>query len=680
VQLRRVKKYSPPAGAGDGGGLRPDTPGADSAGAGDGDAESSVASWTSWHRPSGDELLDHLGVSLLPPNDTWVTLEPGLQLMRREMTSGNPGGGGDDKSPIDTSASSGGTTHIIVVSGVSAAKVDGLIAKAWAHFREERRRKKKDPARYLYMPVPAAAPAAGEEAGSRGRWRYKRYVLSEEKKFASLFHPEKHSLLELLDAFSNKTGKFAISGYPQKLGFLLHGPPGTGKTSFIKALAQHTGRSVVSIPLSRVRTNQELMDMMMDQVVDIEGQDMPVALPFSSTIFIFEDVDACSEVVMRRAPKRAAAAAAPPPPPPPAATETTTEVTVTCDGRSRLSIKGPSHGPGGEPVTITSFDGGDEPPPAAAAADGAAGDGDGAGGGAANGGESGGENGAAAAAGDGGRGEGAEPKRAAGAAAALPRTSAVHLVTRQSSVAVPHGGGGSAGAGGGASDAADVLAGLDARTLAAVAAAAGYGADAAAAAAEEAAAEAYAPGGGGGGGGGAGEGRRVAGPVGPAGYGGWLRRGDDALNLAGLLNVLDGVVDTPGRIVVLTSNHPEKLDPALIRPGRINKKIYMGNIGFPEAVEMVNHWFGASCLGRPGADEAAARARLRGALVDGALSPAALEAMCAEHETAEELLAALEAHPELAAARAAAEARAAVVAAAARAASGEAGGRSGRAA
>ena len=42
---------------------------------------------------------------------------------------------------------------------------------------------------------------------------------------------------------------------------------------------------------------------------------------------------------------------------------------------------------------------------------------------------------------------------------------------------------------------------------------------------------------------------------------------NDALNLAGLLNVLDGVVDSPGRILVMTTNHPEKLDAALIRPG-----------------------------------------------------------------------------------------------------------------
>ena len=49
----------------------------------------------------------------------------------------------------------------------------------------------------------------------------------------------------------------------------------------------------------------------------------------------------------------------------------------------------------------------------------------------------------------------------------------------------------------------------------------------------------------------------------------------DKLNLSGLLNVLDGVVDTPERIVVMTTNHPEILDPALIRPGRIDQKLLL---------------------------------------------------------------------------------------------------------
>ena len=55
--------------------------------------------------------------------------------------------------------------------------------------------------------------------------------------------------------------------------------------------------------------------------------------------------------------------------------------------------------------------------------------------------------------------------------------------------------------------------------------------------------------------------------------------------LQGLLNVLDGVVDTPGRIVIMTTNHPEALDPALIRPGRIDKKVYLGYMRWENCLE-----------------------------------------------------------------------------------------------
>jgi ATP-dependent 26S proteasome regulatory subunit len=33
---------------------------------------------------------------------------------------------------------------------------------------------------------------------------------------------------------------------------------------------------------------------------------------------------------------------------------------------------------------------------------------------------------------------------------------------------------------------------------------------------------------------------------------------------------LDGVLETPGRIVVMTCNYPDKLDHALVRPGRVD--------------------------------------------------------------------------------------------------------------
>ena len=50
----------------------------------------------------------------------------------------------------------------------------------------------------------------------------------------------------------------------------------------------------------------------------------------------------------------------------------------------------------------------------------------------------------------------------------------------------------------------------------------------------------------------------------------------EGISLSGLLNAIDGVASHEGRVLVLTTNHPERLDPALTRPGRIDLKIGFG--------------------------------------------------------------------------------------------------------
>lgn len=52
-----------------------------------------------------------------------------------------------------------------------------------------------------------------------------------------------------------------------------------------------------------------------------------------------------------------------------------------------------------------------------------------------------------------------------------------------------------------------------------------------------------------------------------------VETGDDKLSLSFLLNVLDGTLSPEDVIFVMTTNHPEVLDPALIRPGRIDISI-----------------------------------------------------------------------------------------------------------
>lgn len=45
------------------------------------------------------------------------------------------------------------------------------------------------------------------------------------------------------------------------------------------------------------------------------------------------------------------------------------------------------------------------------------------------------------------------------------------------------------------------------------------------------------------------------------------------LSFSGLLNAIDGVAAGEGRLLFATTNHIERLDPALIRPGRIDRKL-----------------------------------------------------------------------------------------------------------
>ncbi|CAD0020710.1 unnamed protein product [Aureobasidium pullulans] len=49
------------------------------------------------------------------------------------------------------------------------------------------------------------------------------------------------------------------------------------------------------------------------------------------------------------------------------------------------------------------------------------------------------------------------------------------------------------------------------------------------------------------------------------------------ISLSGLLNCIDGVATHEGRILIMTTNHPEKLDPALIRAGRVDMQIAFTN-------------------------------------------------------------------------------------------------------
>ena len=65
-----------------------------------------------------------------------------------------------------------------------------------------------------------------------------------------------------------------------------------------------------------------------------------------------------------------------------------------------------------------------------------------------------------------------------------------------------------------------------------------------------------------------------------------------AITLDDILNLWDGIRETPGRILIISSNHYDKLDPALIRPGRIDITHELSNSSHNTISEIYLHLFG----------------------------------------------------------------------------------------
>ncbi len=97
-------------------------------------------------------------------------------------------------------------------------------------------------------------------------------------------------LKSILNSFSERKTTYKNLGLPFKFNCLLHGPPGTGKTSVIKAIASHLNKNMYYVDLSKIRT-----DSVLNQVYE------KIYHTFSSGgIIVMEDVDAMSDVVLSR--------------------------------------------------------------------------------------------------------------------------------------------------------------------------------------------------------------------------------------------------------------------------------------------------------------------------------------------------------------------------------------------
>lgn len=102
------------------------------------------------------------------------------------------------------------------------------------------------------------------------------------------------------------------------------------------------------------------------------------------------------------------------------------------------------------------------------------------------------------------------------------------------------------------------------------------------------------------------------------------RKNEDggSLTFSGMLNALDGLMSTDGVITVMTTNHIERLDPALVRGGRVDRRFHFAKASqaqvenlfqsfYPDSSRQQRKRFAEIVFARPEGDEARSIATLQ---------------------------------------------------------------------
>lgn len=124
------------------------------------------------------------------------------------------------------------------------------------------------------------------------------------KSMDNIFGEHLREIKERVDLFINSPEWYRERGIPYTLGIMLYGRPGCGKTSMIKAIAKDSNRHLVNISLRENTTQRQLMNLFFDETILItneEGQQTTVIIPIDQRIYVIEDIDCLSQVVYDRA-------------------------------------------------------------------------------------------------------------------------------------------------------------------------------------------------------------------------------------------------------------------------------------------------------------------------------------------------------------------------------------------
>lgn len=127
-------------------------------------------------------------------------------------------------------------------------------------------------------------------------FRFRRYPLVGSVKLDNLYGDECEYIRTRVREFLENRAWYEDNGFPYTLGLLLSGPPGTGKTSLIKAIARETNRHVIMVKLFRGISRTQLERLFKHPAMCcLERPDTTdetwIDVPLQDRLYVFEEAD-----------------------------------------------------------------------------------------------------------------------------------------------------------------------------------------------------------------------------------------------------------------------------------------------------------------------------------------------------------------------------------------------------
>ena len=147
--------------------------------------------------------------------------------------------------------------------------------------------------RYIYT-----LENSGNEDNKHQHSPWNECIFSSSRKFNNLFFDNKKELIEKINFFVENKKWYDEEGHPYTLGIGLHGPPGTGKTSVIKCIANMLKRHLIVIPLDKIKTQSEFTEYFFESKYNRNNKENSIG--FDKKIIVLDDIDCMSDIVHER--------------------------------------------------------------------------------------------------------------------------------------------------------------------------------------------------------------------------------------------------------------------------------------------------------------------------------------------------------------------------------------------